>query len=80
MKYKLGATLVGQPTGQGVNHYGEVKNIELPSTNVEVQYSSKYFKIIDDDSNTIKPDVYIEPTVEDFRNGNDVVLKYCLEN
>lgn len=80
MKYKLGATLIGQPTGQGVNHYGEVKYIYLPNTKIEVQYSSKYFKIIDDDSNTIKPDVYIEPTVEDYRNGNDVVLKYCLND
>jgi hypothetical protein len=80
MKYKLGATLVGQPTGQGVNHYGEVKYICLPNTKVEVQYSSKYFKIVEDDSNIIKPDVYIEPTVEDYRNGNDVVLKYCLED
>ncbi len=79
MKYKLGAKLVGQPTGQGVNHYGEVKYIRLPNTKIEVQYSSKYFKLINDDSVTIKPDVMLEPKIKDYMNGNDIVLNYCLE-
>jgi len=78
MKYKLGALLVGQPTGQGVNHYGEVKTFKLPNTKIEVQYSSKFFKLIDDDSTTIKPDVLIEPTIDDYMTGKDPVLNYCL--
>lgn len=79
MKYKLGALLVGQPTGQGVNHYGEVKTFKLPNSEIEVQYSSKYFKLIEDDSTTIKPDVFIEPKIDDFMSGKDPVLSYCLK-
>lgn len=80
MKYELGAVLVGQPTGQGVNHYGEVKYFYLPNTQIEVQYSTKYFKIIEDNSITIKPDVFIEPSVDNYKEGNDVVLNYCLKH
>lgn len=78
MKYKLGALLVGQPTGQGVNHYGEVKTFKLPNTKIEVQYSSKFFKLIEDNATTIKPDILIEPTIDDYMNGKDPVLNYCL--
>jgi hypothetical protein len=77
MRNKLKATLIGQPTGQGVNHYGETNSFNLPNSKLEVQYSSKFFKIIDDSSNSIKPDVLIEPSIDDYMKGNDPVLHYC---
>lgn len=79
IKHKLNAILVGQPTGQGVNHYGEIKKIVLPNSKIEIQYSSKYFKLIDDDPHNIFPDVFIEPTIEDIMNGRDPVLEYCIK-
>jgi hypothetical protein len=80
IKTKLGAILVGQPTGQGVNHYGEVKSFQLPNSKIEVQYSTKYFKITENDSTIINPDVLIEPTINDFMNGKDPVIDYCISS
>jgi len=80
IKHKLKAILVGQPTGQGVNHYGEIKKIILPNSKIEIQYSSKYFKLVDDDSHNIFPDVLIEPTITDIMSGKDPVLDYCMKN
>lgn len=80
MKHELNATLVGQPTGQGVNHYGEIKTLILPNSKIEIQYSSKYFKLIKDDSHNISPDIFIEPDIKDIMNGRDPVLDYCLDN
>lgn len=77
IKNKLKAILVGQPTGQGVNHFGEIKILVLPNSKIEIQYSSKYFKLINDDSHNIFPDVFIEPKIEDIMNGIDPVLEYC---
>jgi len=80
MKEILHATLVGQPCAQGVNHYGEVKTFSLPNSRLTVQYSTKYFKIIEDDSTIIQPDVHIEPTIEDYKKGRDVVKEWCESN
>lgn len=80
IKHKFNATLVGQPTGQGVNHYGEIKKLVLPNSKIEIQYSSKYFKLIEDDSHNILPDVLIEPNIDDIMSGKDSILDYCLNN
>lgn len=80
IKHKLKAILVGQPTGQGVNHYGEIKSLILPNSKIEIQYSSKYFKLIDDNSHNIFPEVLIEPTIADIMSGKDPVLDYCMKH
>ena len=80
MKDICKATLVGQPTAQGVNHFGEVKTFRLPNSRVTIQYSTKYFRIIEDDSSTIQPDVHIEPSIKDYKNGRDVVNEWCENN
>ena len=79
VKYKLGATVVGQPASQGINHFGYTHFFELPNSKVEIRYSSEYWKFIDGNDPVIKPDVYIEPTIADYKNGNDPVLQYCLD-
>jgi hypothetical protein len=78
MKQKFNATLVGQPTGQGVNHFGETKTFKLPNSKIKIKYSSKFFQLIDDTANSIKPDIVIEPTIDDYLTGNDPVINYCL--
>lgn len=77
-KKRCGAILVGQPTAQGINHYGDIMDFILPNSGVMIEYSTKYFDLIDDDSPTIEPDIYIEPTIDDYISGNDPVLNYCL--
>ncbi|MFP4302754.1 MAG: hypothetical protein ACOC47_01870 [Alkalispirochaetaceae bacterium] len=39
------AVLVGEPTGGRPNHYGEVREFELPNLGAQVRYSTKYFQM-----------------------------------
>jgi hypothetical protein len=69
------ATLVGQPTGQKPNAYGEVRSFELPHSRLRVGYSTKYFRLFWlSDPPALPPDILVEPTSEDFFSGRDPVL------
>lgn len=71
-KKRLNATLVGQPTGGNLNHYGEIKKFELPYSGLSVAYSTKYFENIKDyDKDALYPDINVENTINDYINGID---------
>ncbi|WP_027624060.1 S41 family peptidase [Clostridium lundense] len=72
------ATFVGEPTGGKPNHYGEVKNFQLPNTKMKVRYSTKYFTNSKEDTPSFMPDKIIEPSVLDFINKKDSVLQSIL--
>jgi hypothetical protein len=71
---KTDAILVGESTSGKPNAYGEVKNLYLPNSNVRIYYSTKYFKLHDEDLNTIEPDIYIETSFSEFQAGIDPVF------
>lgn len=70
------AVFVGEETSGKPNHYGEVKQFQLPSSKLACSYSTKYFKVIDEDTNTISPDVKIEMSFSDFMKGIDPVFDW----
>lgn len=70
------ARFVGEETPGKPNHFGEVRNFELPGSGVSVQYSTKYFKNSDEQLNTITPDVTIETTFADHAKGIDPVFEW----
>lgn len=70
------AIIVGEETGGKPNHYGEIRGFRLPYSNVEVIYSTKYFKNTDKEINTIVPNVIIETSFQYFRNGIDPVYEW----
>ncbi len=84
LKAAPGAVFVGEPTGGALDSYGEVKTFKLPNLKLEVRYSVKYFELSKDfdyktnDTTTLVPNVYLEPTFADYLSGNDVVLNYAL--
>jgi len=41
--HDLHAILVGEPTGNKPNHYGQQQNFELPNSRLMVHYSTKHF-------------------------------------
>lgn len=45
LEQEAGALLVGSPTGGRPNHYGEVRELELPNLGATVRYSTKYFEM-----------------------------------
>jgi PAS domain-containing protein len=71
------ATLVGEPTGQKPNSFGEVKMLKLPHSGLVVQYSTQYFRRYPQgDPLTFEPDVRLDPTLDDVRTGRDRALEY----
>jgi hypothetical protein len=44
LKKDFNAQIVGEATGGSPSHFGEQKSFVLPLTNIEVKYSTKYFK------------------------------------
>lgn len=80
VKNTVPAILIGEDTGGSPNSYGEVRTLNLPNSQIPVTYSVKYFKMTNDNAQTIKPDVEIKPSVTDFEDSNDVVMEYILNN
>jgi Peptidase family S41 len=78
LKRETKAILVGEPTGQRPNSYGEVKTMTLPHSKLRVQYSTKYFKTMDGDPPTLAPDIQVERSSSDYVSGRDPVLERVL--
>ncbi len=76
LKQKLGACLLGEQTAGKPNHYGEVRSFKLPESGIEVCYSTKYFKMVEENMPTLAPDVLLEMSVDDYVNGIDPVLEW----
>ncbi|MDL2251234.1 hypothetical protein LJC12_00095 [Odoribacter sp. OttesenSCG-928-J03] len=70
------AIFVGEETAGKPNHFGEVRGFQLPTSKLSVNYSTKYFKVTDEDVNTITPDVKIEMSFSDFMKGIDPVYEW----
>ncbi|MBC8109304.1 MAG: hypothetical protein H7Z14_22160 [Anaerolineae bacterium] len=75
---RTNATVVGEPTGQKPNHFGEIKNFTLPKSGLIAQYSTKQFRQSEKDEPSMMPDEVIEPTSAEFFAGKDVVLERVL--
>jgi C-terminal processing protease CtpA/Prc len=79
LKNETNATLVGEPTGGKPNHFGEVKTLHLSNTNIDVYYSSKYFKTTNEDKDSLYPDIVIPLMSSSYFKGKDDFLDYILE-
>lgn len=72
------AFLVGEPTGQKPNAYGEVRRFTLPHSGIAVTYSTKYFKTEHGNHESTMPDVKVEVASADWFAGRDPVLTAAL--
>lgn len=77
---------VGESTGGALDCYGDVRSFNLPNTQIPVNYSTKYFEFSklftykNCGYKTFLPDVLIQPTIDDYKNGKDTVLEYVLKS
>ena len=78
LKQQTNAILVGEPTGENAEHYGEVKYFILPSTQLKVSYSTKYFKNHEHLKGPIIPDVLIFEKFSEYDNNIDSVVDYAM--
>lgn len=80
LQRQAGAILVGQPTGQSPNTYGEVRTFTLPSSKLIVQYCTKRFGNPGDPAaaTTLAPEIAVPLTAADFFAGRDAALDAAL--
>lgn len=78
LRRELHAILVGEPTGSKPNNYSENGELTLPNSRVQVSYSTRYYKLQDQDTPSLMPDKLIEPAWETYPSGRDVVMEWIL--
>ena len=75
----LDARLVGEPPGEQLNSYGEVRLLTLPNSQVAIQYSTKFFRMARrGDSSALEPHLSVRRSLADFLAGRDPVLEAAL--
>jgi len=80
LKENTSAIFLGEPTGGKPNCYGELERLTLKNSGLTVCYSTKYYKIIEDDSlPSLLPDVNIALTIQNYVNNEDPCLEYIIK-
>jgi hypothetical protein len=80
-QYKM-CSLVGEPTGENTNDFGETMTFTLPNSKLIIQTTTSYDMGTDCNGNLhqpVMPDKLIRTAVADRINERDVVLKYLLK-
>lgn len=80
-EFKL-ATLVGEPTGEMVNDFGEVFSIILPNTGLIINLTTSMdigAGCNPDLKSAVIPDIIVVPSLDDRIKGKDKVLEYVLK-
>lgn len=81
LKNKTKAILIGEPSGGKPNCYGEVQRFTLQNSGFVVNYSTKYYPMIDDDlMPSLFPDIEKGLTMQNYLNNEDPCLDYILMN
>ncbi|HKB14550.1 MAG TPA: hypothetical protein VKF62_00710 [Planctomycetota bacterium] len=78
LRGQANARIAGSPTGGKPNHYGEVRTFQLPSTNLTVQYSTKFFRTVDGDPESVPFDLPAPTRIDDWLEGRDPVVEAVL--
>jgi len=77
----LHAILVGEPLGENLDTYGEVKSFKLPNSSLEIFYSTKYFRFTKDSATpALAPDVLVTRSLDDYLAGRDPVLDAAIHH
>lgn len=77
---KTNAIFIGEPTGGKPNHFGEIKSFVLPNSKIKIMYSTKFHRLTNETGlESVKPDIQVELTFNDWNNGRDPVLQKAIE-
>jgi len=80
------AICIGEPSGGAVDCYGDIKSFNLPNSELPIQYSTKYFELSKvfnykiSEMNAFVPDILLNPSIDDYISGRDIVLEYVLND
>lgn len=79
LKEDFKAILLGEPTGGAPTHFGDQKSFTLPHSQIEIMYSTKFFKNNSVKTDSLYPDVSVQPDIEKMVHGEDPVLDAALK-
>lgn len=81
LKKNTESIIVGEPTGGAPNCYGEVERMHLKDLDIVISYSTKYYKLVDNDIQpSLIPDVVFEVSIDDYMNNIDPSMEYIISN
>lgn len=78
LRKELKAILVGEPTGSRPNGYSENDDMTLPNSRLQLSFSTRYYKLQDQDTPAVMPDKLIEPSWETYPLGRDPAMEWIL--
>jgi hypothetical protein len=79
LRTRLGAIVIGGPTGGALDAYGEVRSFRLPRSDIRVDYSTRRFRLAGrGDTRWLLPDVPVPTRWEDYRRSRDAALERAL--
>jgi D-alanyl-D-alanine carboxypeptidase len=78
LRKETNALLVGEPTSKRPNGYHENAEMKLPNSGIEISYSTKYYKLLEEDTPAVMPDKRIDPNWDDYKAGRDAVMDWIL--
>ena len=79
-KPDLKALVVGEETGERPFIMGAGAYVlSLPNSRVSILYAKGEFKAVDENVHTLVPDIKVDTTFEDYKNGVDPVLQKALD-
>lgn len=79
-KQILNAKLVGETTGGNPYGYQDADRFLLPNSNWTVQYSKRLFRMQDNQTNGLLPDIKIESDWPDYEQNRDKQLEWILND
>ncbi|MNC50997.1 Peptidase family S41 [compost metagenome] len=75
---ELQAKLLGEPTNGDPNKPGEIQFLQLPESGLTVIYSTSEFHSPEITDDALMPDIPVDYTISDYRQGIDPVLNAAL--
>jgi len=78
LRDEASALLVGEPTGGRPNAYGEDRSFTLPNSHLVVSVSTRYYRLVQENTASLLPDQEIDLSWPDFLVGRDPVLEWVL--
>lgn len=79
-RQNLDAILIGEGSGSPPNEYGEVESFVLPYSKIQIEYTTKFFRLMEDsDPPTLEPDLSVQLPMADLLSGRDRVLDTALK-
>jgi hypothetical protein len=67
----MDAVVAGEPTGGRPNHFGDIQRFVLPESNLIVDCSTRYYRLMEEDPPALEPDLMAPMTFRDYMKGSD---------